>query len=83
MSWLNARRTSIVDPTDRTKGVRRDRGGAMTPPPNDNTQQHLAATGVRSWTTESPYSDSPDHLTFEEMREMPLAMALGFDISDD
>jgi len=55
----------------------------MTPPPNDNTQKHLAATGVGPSTVESPYIDSPDHLTFEEMREMPLAMALGFDISDD
>ena len=32
---------------------------------------------------ESPYTDSPDHLTFDEMREMPMHMALGFDNSID
>jgi len=31
---------------------------------------------------ESPYGDSPDHLTFQEMREMPMHMALGFDTED-
>ena len=32
---------------------------------------------------ESPYADTPDQLTLDEMREMPMYMALGFETSID
>lgn len=31
---------------------------------------------------ESWHNDAPQHLTFDEMREMPMHMALGFDTED-
>lgn len=56
----------------------------MTPP--QGTHNLLSSTpsraGLGFGTSESPYGDSPDHLTFEEMREMPMHMALGFDTDD-
>ena len=56
----------------------------MTPP---NGTHNLMSTSVRQvglgfGVNESPYSDSPDHLTFDEMREMPMHMALGYDTED-
>ncbi len=44
----------------------------------------MSATGTQAGfgVTESPYGDAPEHLTFDEMREMPMHMALGFDIED-
>ncbi len=55
----------------------------MTPP---NSAHNLMASapqaGFGFGVSESPYADSPDHLTFEEMREMPMHMALGFDLED-
>jgi len=42
-----------------------------------------APQAASSAAIESPYADSPDHLTFDEMREMPMHMALGFDTSID
>ena len=57
----------------------------MTPP---NGTHNLiigaaaAQTGFGFGVSESPYSDSPDHLTFDEMREMPMHMALGYDTED-
>ena len=54
----------------------------MTPP---NTM-NLSSTAPRAASfvvIESPYADSPEHLTFDEMREMPMHMALGFDTSID
>ena len=41
---------------------------------------HQAAPFVMN---ESPYADSPNHLTFDEMREMPMHLALGFETSID
>jgi len=56
----------------------------MTPP---NAHQNglttpLPQAGFGIGVSESPYGDSPDHLTFDEMREMPMNMALGFDTED-
>lgn len=57
----------------------------MTPPnASNNLMSHqLPQAGLGFGVAESPYGDSPDHLTFDEMREMPMHMALGFDTSID
>lgn len=54
----------------------------MTPPHSMNmtNNSHQAAPFVMN---ESPYADAPDQLTFDEMREMPMYMALGFETSID
>lgn len=54
----------------------------MTPPSSFTMANHThqAISFVQA---ESPYADSPDQLTFDEMREMPMHMALGFDTSID
>lgn len=56
----------------------------MTPP--NGTHNLMSASvpqaGFGFGVSESPYAESPDHLTFEEMREMPMHMALGFDTED-
>ena len=54
----------------------------MTPTSNMNFSG-TAPQAASFVATESPYADSPDHLTFDEMREMPMHMALGFDTSID
>ena len=52
-------------------------------PPNTINFSSTAPQAAAPVTIESPYNDSPDHLTFDEMREMPMHMALGFDTSID
>ena len=56
----------------------------MTPPngTHDIVRTSVLQVGLGFGPSESPYSDSPDHLTFDEMREMPMHMALGFDLED-
>ena len=56
----------------------------MTPPNGThNLMTNTASTaGFGFGVSESPYSDAPAHLTFDEMREMPMHMALGFDTED-
>ncbi len=48
-----------------------------------NLMTNTASTaGFGFGVSELPYSDAPAHLTFDEMREMPMHMALGFDTED-
>lgn len=54
----------------------------MTPPNSMNFSSTAPQANSRV-VVESPYTDSPNHLTFDEMREMPMHMALGFDTSID
>lgn len=53
---------------------------AMTSAPSINrtNKTHQAAPFVMN---ESPYAETPDQLTLDEMREMPMFMALGFETS--
>jgi hypothetical protein len=54
----------------------------MTPTTSMNTtsKTHRSAPFMLA---DSPYADTPDQLTFDEMREMPMYMALGFETSID
>lgn len=53
----------------------------MTPTHSMTTTQGSNQLGLRNL-NESPYGDSPQHLTFDEMRELPMRLALGFDTED-
>ncbi len=50
-------------------------------PPNTSDFSSTAPKATVFVAIDSPYGESPDHLTFDEMREMPMHMALGFDTS--
>ena len=52
-------------------------------PPNTMNVSSTAPQAASFVAIESPYADSPDNLTFDEMREMPIHLALGFDTSID
>ena len=52
-------------------------------PPNSIDFSSTAPQAAAFVAIDSPYGESPDHLTFDEMREMPMHMALGFDTSID
>lgn len=55
----------------------------MTPPNGTHNLMNTTANNAGFFgVSESPYGDAPEHLTFDEMREMPMHMALGFDIED-
>lgn len=54
----------------------------MTPPNGTNNLMTTTATQAGFGVADSPYGDAPEHLTFDEMREMPMHMALGFDLED-
>lgn len=56
----------------------------MTPPNPLNSQanpQTINLTGQNVF--EPVHADDPEHLTFEELRELPMRVALSFDSSLD
>ncbi len=69
-----------------------DRPGAADPmkepdmTPQNGTQNLItnpsSNTSFTFGVSESSSGDAPEYLTFDEMRELPMHLALGFDIED-
>ena len=63
----------------------RREANAMAPDPMQNemsTQSSDVARVVGNPVAVCPYGESAEHLSFEEMREMPMSLALGFDTEE-
>lgn len=88
MCWHRACGAPIVvspkQPTGEAASAEPTKEAVMTPPNGTHNLMTNTASkaGVGFGVAESPYGDAPEHLTFDEMREMPMHMALGFDIED-
>ena len=57
----------------------------MAPDPMRNEMNTHGSDAVRATgipVAVCPYGETPEHLSFEEMREMPMSLALGFDTEE-
>ena len=55
----------------------------MNPPRQNSTPLAASITSSIVGGPDLQFGDAPEHLTFDEMRELPMHLALGFDLEGE